>query len=240
MRQHWANAFLLCAAIYLGACDRVATAQPNDCTAWNTIRFFAVATAPDVMRCLENGADVNARTKSGETPLHAASHYGTAETVNALLNAGADVNARTKSGETPLHNAFAVRIVPIESWVNYMSVDLDAAETVEIVAEIVNALLNAGADVNARDNRDNTPLHEAADMWSVSKPMIEIVVEIVNDLLKAGADVNARNDNSYTPLHYASGYGTAETVNALLNAGADVNARTKSGETRLKKRMGRR
>ena len=104
MRNHWTNAALFSAGLYLAAFTGLAQAQA-DCTHWNTAGFFKVATGPDVMRCLGQGADIEARDNSALTPLHYAVLSGTAEAVIALLNAGALVDARTDTGSTPLHMA---------------------------------------------------------------------------------------------------------------------------------------
>jgi hypothetical protein len=71
---------------------------------------------PVVRVLLANGADPNSKTKvgaetggfmrdartKGETPLHRAAAFGSAETVQLLLDAGALKDARDSSGDTPL------------------------------------------------------------------------------------------------------------------------------------------
>ena len=80
-------------------------------------------------------------------------------------------------------------------------------------AEVVTALLQAGADPNARDNNFMTPLYKAK------------TAGIVTALLQAGADPNTRiGVSGETPLHWAALVGTAEVVTALLQAGADAGA----------------
>jgi hypothetical protein len=54
---------------------------------------------------LEHGADINAQSRRGWTPLHAASCYGALEVVRLLLEHGADVEAKTNSGKTALQFA---------------------------------------------------------------------------------------------------------------------------------------
>src|SRR3990172_7504907 len=71
----------------------------------------------------------------------------------------------------------------------------------------VQALLDAGANVNAVDEFGKTPLHGAAARGHV---------EVVRALrAAAGANVNARDDFGRTPLHEAAERGHVEVVRAL-------------------------
>ncbi len=49
---------------------------------------------------IENGADINARTESGRTPLMYAAHLANKELLDTLTNAGADIDAQTNDGST--------------------------------------------------------------------------------------------------------------------------------------------
>ena len=80
-------------------------------------------------------------------------------------------------------------------------------------AEIVNILIEAGADVHAVNCSQSSPLHFASKYSSV--PVVKV-------LLEAGADVNAVNCLQRSPLHYASGWNPA-VVPVLLEASAKVN-----------------
>ena len=83
--------------------------------------------------------------------------------------------------------------------------------------EVVIALIEAGADVNARDSSKNSPLHWA----SAENPAV------VPFLLAAGAKVNLLNDAEYSPLFVGSlaifhdRVDNNSTVGALLAAGAN-------------------
>jgi ankyrin repeat protein len=87
---------------------------------------------------LNNGADVNDRTKIGLTPLHLAAQGGSVPITRALLAKGAKVNAGEARGQTPLHLA---------AWRGRVWA--------------ARALLAKGADVKATDKAGLTPLHMA-------------------------------------------------------------------------------
>jgi ankyrin repeat protein len=48
------------------------------------------------------GADINAKSRAGQTPLHMACGIGMLDIIEFLLAHGADVNAKTDNGGTPL------------------------------------------------------------------------------------------------------------------------------------------
>ncbi|KXZ46400.1 hypothetical protein GPECTOR_44g75 [Gonium pectorale] len=80
---------------------------------------------------------------------------------------------------------------------------------------IIEALLNAAADVNAVDHEGSTPLHWAA-LHDAPKP-----VEL---LLKKKAKVDAVNKAGLTPLHVAASSGAGTIVGLLLKASAAAAA----------------
>lgn len=78
--------------------------------------------------------------------------------------------------------------------------------------EEVKFLLNAGADVNAKDVYGSTPLHFATN--HARSHIMELLVEY-------GADVNAQDKNGVTKLMQVCSYGDIEMVGYLLEHGAD-------------------
>jgi ankyrin repeat protein len=89
--------------------------------------------------------------------------------------------------------------------------------------ETLTALLDAGADVNAKNRLGSTPLH-----WAIDDEMK------VRLLLKRGADLKAKQVEGRTPLYQAAVLGHGEAiVRLLLENGADPNAATANGRTAL-------
>ena len=78
-------------------------------------------------------------------------------------------------------------------------------------------LISIGANVRAKDEHKDTPLHMAAGY----NPNIDMIIALV----EAGADVDARDIKSQTPLPKAAQHNPSlEVAKALVGAGTDVNA----------------
>lgn len=103
---------------------------------------------------------------------------------------------------------------------------LDAARPM-----IVQALLDASADVHATNWARRTPLHIAAANRNV---------EVVEMLLERGASPESMDKNHSTPLHAAASTGNAEIVKLLLEQGASVDATDTHGSTPLHAAMAHR
>jgi ankyrin repeat protein len=75
--------------------------------------------------------------------------------------------------------------------------------------EVVQFLIEKGADVSARNNDQETPLHLATLNWHID--VVQFLILIEN-----GADVNARNNGQNTPLHLAALNEHIEVAKPLL------------------------
>lgn len=192
---------------------------------------------------LERGADVKLKDAQGETALFDAVRYGRLDAVRRLLDAGANPNdanqrgtAAADSGYTPL--MYAVRrgiagaSAPARDW-----------------ADIVQALLEQGADANLRNARGVTALsiaEEAGNPDAVKLLLAGGAKEVftykgmnindalilaasngdavrVRESLAAGADPHAEARGGITPLLAAAYGGNVDAVRALVEAGARVN-----------------
>lgn len=85
--------------------------------------------------------------------------------------------------------------------------------------EIVNLLLQKGADVNTENNVKNTPLMLAARKGNL---------KILKRLLQSGAAVNSQNIAGETALHNSSIEGHYEIARLLIENNANVNMLTKN------------
>jgi ankyrin repeat protein len=170
--------------------------------------------------------------RSAMTPLHFAVMSGSAETARALLAAGADVGARTGYPsllqELGLHPAdFGMDRIEEDVTPLWMAVRGPfRTERHRPSAEVVRALLDAGADPRTTNGIGQTPLHVVAESrfsHQRERPIAERL-EILRCLIDAGADVEAEDKMGLTPLLVA--FNEPEFVALLLDAGADPARRT--------------
>lgn len=141
------------------------------------------------------GMELNVAEEREAVPLVQAAAGNHAEIVSLLLDRGADPNIRDGL-QTPLLAAIGRTRRP------------DTSVTDEERADVVRALLRAGADPRLSNTLDETPLMVASEIGNT---------EAVDVLLEAGADPEEG-------LAAASRAGHTELVEKLLEAGADVNA----------------
>lgn len=126
------------------------------------------------------------------TAIFRAVKAGDLEAVRAILAAAPDcVAARDKEDSTPLHWA---------AWKGH--------------AEIVDALLDAGADPMARNRNGHwgdTPLHAAAHGNQRAAALT---------LIRRGADLQARDPDGHTPLDETGFHNATAVAKLLREAGA--------------------
>jgi len=156
-----------------------------------------------VLALIHAGADIDARDVNG-TALQLAAASGSLGMAGILIDAGADLGTVGEpGGATPLHAA-AINNHP----------------------DIVNLLLERGADPASRDSQGRTPLHVAAAFGNSDAAKV---------FLEHGADPFAE-DTAYghAPIHLAALASSRESVELLIAWHVDVNLRSSHfGETAL-------
>ena len=117
-----------------------------------------------------------------------AAFFGNENEVKKHINNGVDINISDTSKTSPLHHS-----------------------SLTAKLQIANFLISKGANVNAKDIAERTPLHLAANH------------EIAKLLISNGAEISPKDGFGLTPLHNAAQYGDKELINTLINEGAKVN-----------------
>ncbi len=138
------------------------------------------------------------------------------EAARLLVAKGANVNARNLQAQTPL---LEVLERAFRRW--DMGGDDPPPPPYPPCAKL---LIEAGADVNARDWKGTFALYRAAQLGDA---------ETVHLLLDRGAEVNARTTGGFTPLFVAASSGNPLVVKLLLGRGADVKIKDTEGQTAL-------
>lgn len=122
---------------------------------------------------LEHGADIHARSLTGETPVMCAAKLGESPAaLEFLINSGGNLYDRDSLGRLLIHHAAINSYSP----------------------EFVTVLVKRGMDINALSYFDMTPLH-----WAV---FLGRKVENIKLLISLGADGSAKDEGGLTPFDY--------------------------------------
>lgn len=235
-------------------------AQPDGATALHWMVHWDNLETAELL--IGAGADVHAANDNGATPLWLASTNGNPAMVEMLLEAGAEPNSALRSEETPLMAAAAVGSAEIVRLLLAAGAHANAQEAnggqsalMWAVAkrhpDVVQAILEHGADVAARSSGGFTPLLFAAQQGDTESARLLLAAganvneaspeqetpllvaaasrheELAQFLLEEGANPNVTDYRGYTPLHYAAYriQNSTELLQSLLAHGADPNAR---------------
>ncbi len=211
---------------------------------------------------IELGADYNTRDDRGNTPLHEAVRNKNQVTCGLLSEKGADIYAENRYGDTPLSIAFKAGNEVVDWFItgsiiydrdDQGNTPLHTAIEQNASAEVIQTLIDKGADINSRNNKINTPLHNA--FLANNKTAVEVLVNAGADLFSRNGDgatpltmafsmgvdtlswiihpgnMAATDQYGNTPLHAAAAFGSEDSVDYLLAIGADPNIKNLAGET---------
>ena len=222
---------LLCATLSLYAQEKIDTSGyfPGDLD-YNLIIATEKNYMSEVKRLIEKGANVNAETWEGVSPLMYAVQNENIDIANFLLEKGSDPNKKPINGVPPL---------------------IAAVKTENL--DLVELLIRNNANVNSGDNTDITPLMYAAafnnftltdmliyyDAWlnlQDKNGNTALLVaayygyfDIVELLVHNGANIELSDKKDITPIYVAAQNGNTDIVKYLFQNGADINRQNKYG-----------
>ena len=130
---------------------------------------------------LKAGADPNAKTEDGATPLHFATTFPNAEATALLLRYGAEVDARDNRGQTPFHRS---------------------CQSYQVHYQRIEQLVAASADVHAVNGRGATGLQMIFETYN---PSASMAMEKIKYLTKQGIDPLRTDHGGNTLFHALAG-----------------------------------
>ncbi|MCU0461700.1 MAG: ankyrin repeat domain-containing protein [Bacteroidales bacterium] len=173
----------------------------------------------EVERLILRGAEVDAETDEGVTPLIYAVTNKKLKAVNMLLSYSADPNKKTSNGETPL-------ILILKEFISLEELVYSAvtASLESNCLEIAESLIRYGADIDFQDYHGAAALHYASIYGSF---------RFTDLLLYYRADIDRKAFDGTTPLMAAVWAGHANVADLLVQNGANMEARDDEGFTPL-------
>ena len=179
--------------------DHGADVAVTDAAGWNAVQHAVLRNhVPSIELLATRGADIAAPAANGVTPLGLAVEEGMRWAASALIGAGAPPDGRfTENGLTPL--------MVLATQGEAQNRDLRVAGGPSVV-EIAQALIDQGADANARSKAGITPLMIAAGHDNAA---------MIAFLMKAGADPAATDAEGRSALEIARRAKSDGAVKAL-------------------------
>lgn len=159
-----------------------------------------------IRKIIESGAVLNHESNWGLKPLHFATMYGYNDLIKLLVNYGADINDVDNSEMTALHHAcnpedfnqyIRDSLLPSDEELDDSVYDYGDVDEYYPGIDTIELLIALGADINALDDYDQTPLHLA---------VLGRYVNISKLLSASGADLEAKNDKGKTAWDLANQY----------------------------------
>jgi ankyrin repeat protein len=188
----------------------------------------------EVERLIGEGADVDAKTSEGATPLIFAVANNNTDAVKMILQYTTVFDEITSEYETPLliavknnNNEIAELLIRagsnVDSSDNYGATPLHYASIYGYL-QIVDLLLYYDASIDKKSNEGTTPL--LAAIWSG-------YADVADLLIQNGANMEARDNDGYTPFLMAAYKGDTLMMDLLYKHKVDIYATNKANHNAL-------
>ncbi|WP_424245263.1 ankyrin repeat protein [Elusimicrobium posterum] len=177
------------------------------------VHYAATYCATDIVKFLiENGADLKEKDNNGRVPFHWAALNGCVDTMELLYPKGVDIDMRDYQNYTPLIYAAMHGRTEAVKWLVERGVQLDlqnekgqtalwlATYNIAGFPEVTQILIDAGADINIKNNEGKSPLQVSAMAGRE---------EIRKQLIAAGAEEEHRKQES-APINFDPFYPVLE------------------------------
>jgi ankyrin repeat protein len=170
--------------------------------------------------------DVDIKDKMGQTALHRAAKKEYLNISERLINAGANINEVDENGNTPLllvslmGAAKAVKMLLRNEKIDIHAKNFHHDQTALHIAtiggypDIVQMLIDAGANVDEVDNSGRTPFLLASSNGHI---------QIADTLHTLTIDIHAKDKEGRTAIYLGVSNGHANTVSFLTSAGVNPN-----------------
>ncbi len=221
---------------------RLPPMQNDTCGTPCTIDFWRNSGMQGVSDAIAGLESPDVHDGYGRTPLHFAAIMGYPDNIRTLLAAGANPDMLDQYDSSPLMGALnGESIATVQAFID-AGVSLDFGSPLGYLlkscacmnsAELVQMLIDGGADIAAPDVYGDHPLFLAAG-WSGPVELLAILAAR-NDEQRAdqAGFLNARNWRDHTALTIAARWGNTENVRILLASGADKQMRDTFGNSAL-------
>jgi len=194
-----------------------------------------------VMLLARNYANVRARNKGGQTPLHLVDFIDDnamrMKVLGVLIKCGADINAKTNSGYTLLDRRVEARDQAaleelIDQWGSLITLgtlkkakkradEFVFSEISNLLAKDIKIVVGADGDITVRDKNGLTGLMLA---------VIRGDKKMTLDLIRRGAAINERSRDKfgYGAIHFAVLHQNIALLETLLQRNVDSNLKSKN------------